>query len=53
MAYSRRIEEEVLYFRTSLAVVESFVQNEVLVHRINGSREASADDEDGERWREL
>lgn len=53
MASSRRIEVEVLYFRTSLAIVESLGQNEALIHRINGSHEASADDEDGERWQEL
>lgn len=38
-----------LYLRTQLAIVESFVQNEVLVHRINGSHDASANDERGER----
>lgn len=42
-----------LYLRTSLAIVESFVQNEDLAHRINGSHEASADDENGEQWKEL
>lgn len=48
MEYLGRIEVDVLYLRTSLAIVEIFVQNEVLRNRINGSHEASADDEDGE-----
>lgn len=48
-----KLKAKVLYLRTSLAIVESLWQNEVLVNRINDSHEASADDDIGERYAEL